>query len=40
MQEAEKSQPPNRWGVTLIILALAQALGAGGITPLSRQVDK
>ncbi|MDE2748133.1 MAG: MFS transporter [Chloroflexota bacterium] len=32
MQEAEESQPPNRWGVTLIIVALAQALGTGGIT--------
>ena len=31
MQEAEDSQPPNRWIVTLIVVALAQALGTGGI---------
>ncbi len=32
MQDAEESQPPNRWLVTLIIVALAQALGGGGIS--------
>lgn len=32
MQDAEDSQPPNRWFVTLIIVSLAQALGAGGIS--------
>ena len=32
MQDAEDSQPPNRWFVTLIIVSLAQALGTGGIS--------
>ena len=32
MQDAEESQPPNRWLATLIIVALAQALGTGGIS--------
>ena len=32
MQDAEESQPPNRWFVTLLIVSLAQALGTGGIS--------
>lgn len=32
MQDAEDSQPPNRWFVTLVIVSLAQALGTGGIS--------
>ena len=32
MQEADESQPPNRWLITLIIVSLAQALGTGGIS--------
>ena len=32
MQDTEESQPPNRWLATLIIVALAQALGTGGIS--------
>lgn len=32
MQDAEEAQPPNRWLVTLGIVSLAQALGAGGIS--------
>jgi len=32
VQDAEESKPPNRWFVTLIIVSLAQALGAGGIS--------
>ncbi|MCY3917003.1 MAG: MFS transporter [Chloroflexi bacterium] len=32
MQDAEESQPPNRWFVTLIVVSLAQALGTGGIS--------
>lgn len=32
MQDAEESQPPNRWLVTLIIVSLAQALGTAGIS--------
>lgn len=31
MQDAEESQPQKRWLVTLIVVALAQALGTGGI---------
>jgi len=32
VQDAEESQPPNRWFVTLIVVSLAQALGTGGIS--------
>ncbi len=32
MQDTEDSQPPNRWLITLIVVALAQGLGAGGIS--------
>ena len=32
MQESDDSQPPNRWHITLIVVALAQGLGAGGIS--------
>ena len=32
MQEADESQPSNRWLITLIIVSLAQALGTGGIS--------
>lgn len=32
MQDAEEAQPATRWLVTLIVVALAQALGTGGIT--------
>ncbi len=32
MQDAEASEPPNRWIITLIVVAFAQALGAGGIS--------
>ena len=32
MQESEDSQPPNRWLITLLVVTLAQALGAGGIS--------
>ncbi|MCY3781962.1 MAG: MFS transporter [Chloroflexi bacterium] len=32
MQDSEDSQPPNRWLITLIVVALAQGLGAGGIS--------
>ena len=32
MQDAEESQPPKRWLVTLIVVSLAQALGTGGIS--------
>lgn len=32
MQDAEEPQPAKRWLVTLIVVALAQALGTGGIT--------
>lgn len=32
MQDSEDSQPPNRWLTTLIVVALAQGLGAGGIS--------
>ena len=32
MQDAEESQPPNRWFVTLVVVSLAQALGTGGIS--------
>ena len=32
MQDAEESQPPNRWLVTLGIVSLAQALATGGIS--------
>ncbi len=32
MQDAEEAQPAKRWLVTLIVVALAQALGTGGIT--------
>ena len=32
MQESDESQPPNRWHITLIVVALAQGLGAGGIS--------
>ena len=32
MQDAEASEPPNRWKTTLIVIALAQALGTGGIS--------
>lgn len=32
MQETEVSQPPNRWLITLLVVSLAQALGAGGIS--------
>ena len=32
MPDAEESQPPNRWIVTLIVVSLAQALGTGGIS--------
>ncbi len=31
IKDAEDSEPPNRWVVTLLIVALAQALGTGGI---------
>ena len=31
MQDNEDSQPPNRWRITLLVVALAQALGTGGI---------
>ncbi len=31
MQDAEEAQPPNRWLVTLVVVAFAQALGTGGI---------
>ena len=32
MQDAEASEPPNRWIITLIVVAFAQALGTGGIS--------
>ena len=32
MQDSEDSQPPNRWLMTLMVVALAQGLGAGGIS--------
>lgn len=32
MQDAEEAQPAKRWLVTLVVVALAQALGTGGIT--------
>ncbi len=32
MQDSEDSQPPNRWLSTLIVVAMAQGLGAGGIS--------
>ena len=32
MQDSDDSQPPNRWLTTLIVVALAQGLGAGGIS--------
>ncbi len=32
MQETEDTQPPNRWLITLLVVSLAQALGAGGIS--------
>lgn len=32
MQETDESQPPNRWLITLLVVSLAQALGAGGIS--------
>ena len=32
MQDSEDSQPPNRWITTLIVVAVAQGLGAGGIS--------
>lgn len=32
MQDAEASEPPDRWLITLLVVAFAQALGAGGIS--------
>ena len=32
MQDAEASNPPDRWMVTLVVVAIAQALGTFGIT--------
>ena len=32
MQDAEASNPPNRWIVTILVIAVAQALGTFGIT--------
>ena len=32
MQDAEASEPPDRWIITLIVVAFAQALGTGGIS--------
>ncbi len=32
MQDSDASEPPNRWLITLGVVAFAQALGAGGIS--------